>query len=717
MEPDDSPPLQGNSQVLSAEHEQNLSPALETMLAGIITVKTLQKPVQSRQPSANTACSPTTSTGVDLPFHLAFLWGIGTGWHHVLQRLITVSWSWRSCSHNRCERRSNVRPGHARRKLSQNFLHPGRQLLMRYTNVAGSVKPSPQSGFCRQACACVHMSCRSAVRRAATELHMLLQADIHTVPLHMPLASEFGHDSCQAYTTATCSAPVPLTCTNPRLLANHTQRCPGTSDGAMQPENFFPSAAHALAQEPAIGGVLGAGIDTSIPSLCFKTAAQASVPPGPTPNHAITMAASVLARVQMPPPANRSRSRQRRRFQRPLSTEAVRLNLQPTVLPRAFSPSRQEQAAVCAIAHPASKTCTPCGPLLHDSAVMRVEKPLGACIGHSLQRGVPRLGATPCPRTSSVAQTAPSRGRSPRRRQPKSRQKLGWADAASTVPPQTCQGVRRPVSAPAEPQCMAWQEDELEVTGRAPSVGINLVGHVAGAGHTSPSPDSRPRTQDCALPKMECLGVVERISPHHVVIPVSEATLDSLLVVCDDEAAVGRSRSAHRTRKAETWPTDAVGECPTAGANKSQACEQRVCDVLGQQSRAHIVEGLKQRSSRALGGGLGQAEGGCAVKRSVSAGCTTAGRPVTAPGYIHTGRAPLTKLWASRDVRDEGFAAAGAQMQASHPHALVPRVHLPRAAEGQFALQLNVQAAHAFERVARQSTPVVVCGVGKRIVR
>lgn len=76
LEPDDSPPLQSDTQVVGSQHEQSLSPAWETLLAGIITVKTLQKTVQSRRPSTHTACPSIVSTGTDLPFRHALRCGL-----------------------------------------------------------------------------------------------------------------------------------------------------------------------------------------------------------------------------------------------------------------------------------------------------------------------------------------------------------------------------------------------------------------------------------------------------------------------------------------------------------------------------------------------------------------------------------------------------------------------------------------------------------------
>lgn len=95
----------------------------------------------------------------------------------------------------------------------------------------------------------------------------------------------------------------------------------------------------------------------------------------------------------------------------------------------------------------------------------------------------------------------------------------------------------------------------------------------------------------------------------------------------------------------------------------------------------------------------------------------TDGRPVTAPGSVRTGRAPLTKAWASQQLTDETFVAAGAAAGNTKQRVRDGRPWSREAAEGQHVLHLNVQAAHAFERIARQSNPIVLWGADNRVVQ
>lgn len=275
--------------------------------------------------------------------------------------------------------------------------------------------------------------------------------------------------------------------------------------------------------------------------------------------------------------------------------------------------------------------------------------------------------------------------------------------------------MRRAVSAPTWPAPSA--EGELEVKGHAATIGTHLAGHIPGAMHASLSPVARPQMLGDQITEAEGPARIgDRASTRTEVALPEEAACNSLLVVCDDEAAAGRSRSAHRTRRAEC-----VQQRPCAAAPEG---ERHVLGSGHQPGHALVAQWPLRRGEggmavgdlarRDLRSGPAAVQGG--GRRPASRGWSVDRRPVTAPGQIHTGRAPLTKEWASQQLADASFGAAVEPRVKAQQGSRDGRAQALDAAQGQFMLQLNIQAAQAFERVARQSSPVVLWGSSRKVL-
>eukprot|EP00892_Ulva_mutabilis_P010318 jgi/Ulvmu1/7659/UM038_0088.1 len=540
--------------------------------------------------------------------------------------------------------------------------------------------------------------------------------DTSTVPLQMPSLSDPVQATQPARLHAAVLGRLPAQTQHGRAVSADPQEAvlPHCSPHGIYVHEQFPSAAHALPPPAALAAIHSTSVDPA--SQAVSLGGQATAPMAAATIPPTSTSSRTRSRTATP---QRARSRQRSRFQPLPSCDSPPLQLQPAAAAKAppaeaalgVPPPRSPSPRRPLDAPQPQPSAAPAAAVLSSHARQGSGRSVGPCIGRSVQRGAPSLSSRPRARSSTDFHQIPRSGCSQQRRRPVTRGSRGATRACSGRQG----GLRRAVSAPARSCSTLWHAEDLEVTGHAATAGINLAGYVGGAAHASLSPVARLRPQCTSPVATPAPRAPDKTCARTDVAPPQYAACESLLVVCDDDAAAGRATSAHRKRRADPAPASPMSTNPPEALVQAQLCGPKPHALFAPRPPSRGAAGLDLRdlARRALRSGHAAAEG--STQRRARSGRSLVERPVTAPGQIRTGRAPQTKEWASQRLADANFGSTGKAEFRRRP-SREGRARGVKAAQGQLALQLNIQAAQAFERVARQSNPVVLWGSSGKVV-